>query len=60
MEKCKIMTAEETKQWKRAITAFREFVGGRSSIIPVVLVIEWIAIGSPTLDLDLVDDWIDI
>ncbi len=55
------MTAEETKQQKRAIAAFHEFIGGgRSFILPVVLVIAWIIIGSPTLDLDLVDDWIDI
>jgi len=55
-----IMTAEEAKQRERAITAFLESVGGRSFIPPVVLVIEWITIESPTLDLDLVDDWIDI
>jgi hypothetical protein len=60
MKKCNIMTAEETKQQQRAIAAFREFVGGRSSILPVVLVIEWITTESPILDLDLVDDWIDI
>ena len=59
MKKCDIMTAEETKQQQRAIAAFREFVGGRSFILPVVLVIEWITIESSTLDLDLVNDWID-
>ena len=59
MDKCDIMTAEETKQQQRGIAAFREFIGGRSSILPVVLVIEWITIEA-TLDLDLVDDWIDI
>jgi len=38
MKKCNIMTAEETKQhWQqRAIAAFRESVGGRSFILPVV------------------------